>query len=227
MTRVFQPVSHVRRDAAGVDRPQGSCRRILRILPPWYRSNCISTQNRPRLCLPTQARISSPIRVPVAGWWRVIIPVGSPRYPMRMWVRPSCDLSVPGKHNTGKGPGRKRRVATGVSKKHSGLTARSVEHWQVRARESGSFKMTRAREWRGGFIGVDVDAADKRKGNIFRIRAMSNGDVKTLYPEFKMRIARQILANVRVERIQKKNQWISLDVFSFYVREYILIYNKT
>lgn len=40
-----------------------------------------------------------------------------PRYPMRMWVRPPCDLSVPGEHNTGKGRGRKRRVeCAGVSK---------------------------------------------------------------------------------------------------------------
>ncbi|KAL0126176.1 hypothetical protein PUN28_004951 [Cardiocondyla obscurior] len=38
-----------------------------------------------------------------------------------MWVRPPCDLSVPGEYNPGKGPGRKRRVATGVSKKHSGV----------------------------------------------------------------------------------------------------------
>jgi len=113
--------------AMRVDRSRGSCQRILRILSPWYRSNCISTQNRPRLCLPTQARISlSPIRVPVAGWWRVIIPVGSPRYPMRMWVRPPCDLSVPGEHNTWKGPGRKRRVAMGVSKKHLGLFVRTL-----------------------------------------------------------------------------------------------------
>lgn len=51
------------RTAALEDPAEGSSR----ILSPWYRSNCISTQNRPRLRLPTQARISSsPIRVPVA-----------------------------------------------------------------------------------------------------------------------------------------------------------------
>lgn len=45
---------------------------------------------------------------------RVVIhrAVASPREcPMRMWVRPSCDLSVLGEHNTGEGRGRKRNDA--------------------------------------------------------------------------------------------------------------------
>lgn len=92
--------------------------RTRRVLPPWYRLLRISPLNH--------SRLRSPMREP--GFRRLpssclllddggSSSLSAPHdIPMRMWVRPPCDLSMPGEHNTGEGRGRKRRVATGVSK---------------------------------------------------------------------------------------------------------------
>jgi len=91
-------------------------RRILRVLPPWYLRLRISPLNRPRrLCLrasPDSVVSQSSRLLPDDGGSSSLS--GSPRYPMRMWVRPLCDLSVPGEHNAGgEGRGRKRRIERG------------------------------------------------------------------------------------------------------------------
>jgi len=93
-------------------------RRTRHVLSPWYRLLRISPLIRSRLRSPTREpgfrRLpSSCLLLDDGGSSSLSAPHD---IPMRMWVRPSCDLSVPGEHNTGEGRGRKRRVATGVSK---------------------------------------------------------------------------------------------------------------